>query len=82
MVRKASAASYDVYSVDSGGEMFEDSDSDAGNGKKQSSVAKRNAMREYVVNTTHQRSSNAASAKRTGKVDGEDLDEWLDSVIE
>jgi hypothetical protein len=82
VVRKASAASYDVYSVDSGGEMFEDSDSDAGNGKKQSSVAKRNAMREYVVNTTHQRSSNAASAKRTGKVDGEDLDEWLDSVIE
>ena len=81
-VRKAATAtSYDVYSVDSGGKMY-DSDDNVGKGKKQSSAAKKNAMRDYVVNTTHQRTSKvkAAPAPKAGEDDG-DLSEWLDSVI-
>ncbi|KAL3925529.1 MAG: hypothetical protein SGILL_000347 [Bacillariaceae sp.] len=85
-VRKAATSSYDVYSVDSGGEMFDDSDTEGhtrNNREGPQTAAKKNAMRDYVVNTTHIRKPSAtAMAQETGEEEGEDLDDWLDSVIE
>jgi len=47
-----------------------------------SSAAKKSAMREYVVNTTHPRKLKSKTEVRQEEEEGEDLDEWLDSVIE
>ena len=51
---------------------------------------KKNAMREYVMHTTHARkvepgikqSSASKNRIQDDDEDGQDLDDWLDSVIE
>ncbi|KAG7364067.1 hypothetical protein IV203_037269 [Nitzschia inconspicua] len=92
ILHQKSSRSYDVYSVDSGGKMFEDSESDADVGLRHqsavraSSTENKNAMRDYVIHTTHKRTpkspNHSVVAKTDREEEGEDLDEWLDSVIE
>jgi hypothetical protein len=78
--------------VDTAAKLFQDSKRDGNlssvhkSTPRPSSAEKKNAMRDYVIHTTHHRKlkspTRAVAAKLETTEDGEDLDKWLDSVIE